>query len=62
MKASKRKERNQNQKKRTESSNKNNMTLPQKQTQRLMEQNRRPKHKSTQLQPPDFWQRSPKHI
>jgi hypothetical protein len=30
------------------------MVLAQKQTQRPMEQNKKPEHKSTQLQPSDF--------
>jgi hypothetical protein len=33
-----------------------------KQTWMPMEQNRKPRHKFTQLQPTDYWQRSPKHM
>jgi hypothetical protein len=35
--------------------NKNSMILAQKQTQRPVEQNRKPRHKYTQLQPTDFF-------
>jgi hypothetical protein len=36
------------------------MVLAQKQTGRPVEQNRGPRYESTQLCPPDFWQRHPK--
>jgi hypothetical protein len=40
---------------------KNSTILAQKQTLRPMEQNRGPGYESTQLCPPDFWQRCQKH-
>jgi hypothetical protein len=42
-------------------SNKNSMVLAQKQTQRLVEQNRGPRYESPQLWPPYFWQRWQRH-
>jgi hypothetical protein len=38
------------------------MVQAQKQTGRPIEQNRRPRHKSSHLQPTDLQQRSPKHM
>jgi hypothetical protein len=43
-------------------SNKNSMVLAQKWTWRPVKQKRGPRYKSTQLCPPDFWQRCPKHM
>jgi hypothetical protein len=43
-------------------SNKNSMVLAQRQTWRLVEQNREPRYESTQLYPPHFWQRWQKYI
>jgi hypothetical protein len=40
---------------------KNSLVLAHEQTERLMEQNRISRNKSTHLQPSDFSQRSPKH-
>jgi hypothetical protein len=37
------------------------MTFLQKHVWRPMEQNRRPRYESTQLCPPDFWQRCQKY-
>jgi hypothetical protein len=45
----------------TSHSNKRNIVWAQKQTWRPVEQNRRPRNKTTQLQPSDLWQRSQKH-
>jgi hypothetical protein len=42
--------------------NKNSMVLAPKQTWRPVEQNSRPRYKSTQLCPPYFWQRHQKHM
>jgi hypothetical protein len=44
-----------------QSHNKNSMVLTQKQILRPVEQNRGPRYESTQLCPPDFWQRCQKH-
>jgi hypothetical protein len=38
------------------------MELAQKQTWRPAKQNRGPRHKLMKFQPPDFWQRCPKHM
>jgi hypothetical protein len=43
-------------------SNRNSMVVTQKQTRRLVEQNREPQYESTQLCPPNFWQRCQKYI
>jgi hypothetical protein len=42
-------------------SNTNSIVVARKQTQRPKEQTRRLRNKSTQLQPPGLWQRSPNH-
>jgi hypothetical protein len=43
-------------------SNKNSMVLVQNQIWSLVEQNRGPRYESTQLCPPNFWQRCQKHM